>query len=390
MKKFVKLLIISIMILASVLSFAACGGNSDKDSETGIVCKKDAENGFYTVIDYNAEENVTSLDISVAAKAKYGDEIVVGRIRKGAFDGNTTLEEIIVTDETANGTLTIDEGAFKNMRELKKITLPFVGANRFSEADYNDYGIDLDDLNEQEKEFYKKNKTTDKERSFGYIFGEEENAASSKITFTYGDKSDMTADFYIPVALTEITIEADKEINIPMYAFCGLTRELTITLSDNIKAIGRAAFKNMDKLTKVTMPDGANGVKSIKDDAFSSCVKLKDITLPNSLTSIGEGAFADCNKLKYNEEDGRNCLYLGNADNKYLILVKAKSTDINDCTVNADTKFIYGHAFTDCENLINVTFDGTQENWGKISKSFYWDYMSKVAHIVCTDGTIDL
>lgn len=295
MKKFVKLLIISIMILASVLSFAACGGNSDKDSETGIVCKKDAENGFYTVIDYNAEENVTSLDISVAAKAKYGDEIVVGRIRKGAFDGNTTLEEIIVTDETANGTLTIDEGAFKNMRELKKITLPFVGANRFSEADYNDYGIDLDDLNEQEKEFYKKNKTTDKERSFGYIFGEEENAASSKITFTYGDKSDMTAVFYIPVALTEITIEADKEINIPMYAFCGLTRVETITLSGNIKAIGRAAFKNMDKLTKVNIP---SSVKAIYDNAFEGTAKLKvfgengfKFDDGSLLTEIRDGAF---------------------------------------------------------------------------------------------------
>jgi|GEM_PF-2930123 len=282
MKKFVKLLIISIMILASVLSFAACGGNSDKDSETGIVCKKDAENGFYTVIDYNAEENVTSLDISVAAKAKYGDEIVVGRIRKGAFDGNTTLEEIIVTDETANGTLTIDEGAFKNMRALEKITLPFVGASRISDADYNETEGD-------------EQKATDKERSFGYIFGEEENAASSKITFTYGDKSDMTADFYIPVALTEITIKADKEINIPMYAFCGLTRVETVTLSGNIKAIGRAAFKNMDKLTKVNIP---SSVKAIYDNAFEGTAKLKvfgengfKFDDGSLLTEIRDGAF---------------------------------------------------------------------------------------------------
>lgn len=380
MKKFAKLLLISIMIIASVLSFAACDGNSDKDSSAGIVCKRLTGDDFYTVIGYNAEENETTLDISAKAKAKYGDNVVIGRIRTGAFDGNTTLKEITVTDETENGTLTIDEGAFKNMRALNKITLPFVGASRISDADYNETEPAMGDAI----------KATDKERSFGYIFGEEENSASSKITFTYGEVSGQTADFYIPVALNEIVIDASKEINIPMYAFCGLTRVETVELKGSINAIGRAAFKNMDKLSKVTMPDGEKGVKSIKDDAFSGCVKLKDITLPNSLTSIGEGVFKDCNKLKYNEEDGRNCLYLGNVDNKYLILVKANSTDINACTVNKNTKFIYGYAFTDCENLINVTFDDTQENWGKISKSFYWDYMSKVAHIVCSDGTIDL
>ena len=294
MKKFVKLLIISIMILASVLSFAACDGNSDKDSSAGIVCKKLSGDDFYTVIGYNAEENETTLDISVAAKAKYGDETIIGRIRKGAFDGNTTLKEITVTDETENGTLTIDEGAFKNMRKLEKITLPFVGANRFSDADQNVYDITL---NEQEEKFYKKNIATDKEHLFGYIFGEEENTVSSKITFTYGEKSDMTADFYIPVALTEIVIDADKEINIPMYAFCGLTRVETVTLSGNINAIGRAAFKNMDKLSKVNIP---SSVKVIYEDAFAGTAKLKvfgengfSFDDGSLLEEIKEGAFRE-------------------------------------------------------------------------------------------------
>lgn len=285
MKKFVKLLIISIMILASVLSFAACEVKSDKDSEPGIVCRKFSGDDFYTVIGYNTEENVTSLDVSAKAKAKYGETVVIGRIRTGAFDGNTTLKEIIVSDSVDGVELTIDEGAFKNMRALEKITIPFVGANRFSDADFNGTAPAMG----EEK------KATDKEHLFGYIFGEEENGASSKITFTYGEKSDMTADFYIPVALTEITVKADKEINIPMYAFCGLTRIETVTLSGNIKAIGRSAFKNMDKLSKINIPAS---VKVVYDNAFEGTAKLKvfgdngfKFDEGSLLTEIRDGAF---------------------------------------------------------------------------------------------------
>lgn len=370
MKKFAKLLIISIMILASVLSFAACGGNSDKSSEAGIICKKLTGDDFYTVIGYNAEENVTEINVSDKAKAKYGDTVVIGRIRKGAFDGNTTLKAVIVTDETENGTLTIDEGAFKNMRALEKITLPFVGASRISDAD----------INETEPAMGDAVKATDKERSFGYIFGEEENAASSKITFTYGDKSDMTADFYIPVALTEIEIKAYKEINIPMYAFCGLTRVETVTLSGKINAIGRSAFKNMDKLSKVNISDDV-AFTSIKNDAFSGCVKLKDITLPNSLKSIGEGAFKNTRLASF-DISGTQVTTIGDyafAGNNNLSTVK----------FGTSVKTIGTYLFADCDALTELTYTGTMAQCGEIV-GVNWNECSEIAHIVCSDGTIDL
>lgn len=82
-----------------------------------------------------------------------------------------------------------------------------------------------------------------------------------------------------------------------MYAFCGLTRIETVTLSGNIKAIGRSAFKNMDKLTKVNIP---SSVKIIYDEAFVGTTKLKvfgdngfKFDAGSLLTEIREGAFKE-------------------------------------------------------------------------------------------------
>ncbi len=47
-------------------------------------------------------------------------------------------------------------------------------------------------------------------------------------------------------------------------------------------------------LTSITIP---NSVTSIGSGAFSGCSSLTSITIPNSVTSIGWAAFYDCSKL---------------------------------------------------------------------------------------------
>ena len=201
--------------------------------------------------------------------------------------------------------LTIDAGAFKNMRKLEKITLPFVGATAKSDAYLNQTAPAVGD----------EKKATDKERSFGYVFGEDESDNAAGISFNYGSGS---ATFYIPVTLNEITIKSQTAINIPMYAFCGLTQVSIINLQGNIAAIGEAAFKNATQLSKINIPatvgviyesafEGATALKifgtdfkfddgsaltEIKDKAFKG-TKLTDFVLPASVTVIGEESFAN-------------------------------------------------------------------------------------------------
>ena len=123
--------------------------------------------------------------------------------------------------------------------------------------------------------------------------------------------------------------------------------------SDTVTADGCTYTKNMKTLltaqkdiTTATIPDG---VTKIGENAFKDCTALTNITIPNSVTEIGFFTFSGCENLEYNEYS--NALYIGNADNPYLILVKAKDTSITSCEINNDTKIILYAAFDGCKNV---------------------------------------
>ena len=67
-----------------------------------------------------------------------------------------------------------------------------------------------------------------------------------------------------------------------------------LVIPNSVTSIGHYVFYGCSGLTSITIP---NSVTSIGDYAFSSCSGLTSITIPNSVTSIGQGAFSRCNKL---------------------------------------------------------------------------------------------
>lgn len=60
--------------------------------------------------------------------------------------------------------------------------------------------------------------------------------------------------------------------------------------SYSVTSIGNLAFSGL-RITSVTIP---NSVTSIGDWAFKGCSGLTSVTIPNSVTSIGRGAFSCC------------------------------------------------------------------------------------------------
>ena len=67
-----------------------------------------------------------------------------------------------------------------------------------------------------------------------------------------------------------------------------------IIIPKTVTSIGDSAFWNCNKLTSVTIP---NSVTIIRDYAFSGCRGLTSVTIPNSVTSIGAYAFWSCHSL---------------------------------------------------------------------------------------------
>lgn len=134
---------------------------------------------------------------------------------------------------------------------------------------------------------------------------------------------------------------------------------MSVTIPDNVTNIDDYAFSNCANLTSITIP---NNVTRIGIAAFSHCTNLTSITIPDSVTSIGKCAFFGCTNLRYNTYD--NAQYLGNAQNPYLVLVKATANDIISCAIHARAKIIYGSAFEGCTALTNIAIPNSVRSIG--------------------------
>ena len=79
--------------------------------------------------------------------------------------------------------------------------------------------------------------------------------------------------------------------NLPDYNSSSLT---SVTIPNSVTNIGQQAFSGCNSLTSVNIP---NGVTSIGDYAFYSCYSLTSVSIGTSVTSIGYGAFYQCTSL---------------------------------------------------------------------------------------------
>lgn len=92
--------------------------------------------------------------------------------------------------------------------------------------------------------------------------------------------------------ITSVTVpEGVTELNYTFYGFKDLIR---VTLPKSLTGIGEKTFYKCTSLISITIPDG---VTAIGDSACSSCTSLASVTIPASVTSIGDRAFEDCSGL---------------------------------------------------------------------------------------------
>ena len=245
-----------------------------------------------------------SLDtVSVAGLTEYGKTLqsiqipsiyrgkAVTNITDTAFNNATNIASVVIP----NSVTSIGLGAFSGCSSLESMTIPFVGATKEGTEDTH----------------------------FGYIFG-----ASS-----YSNNDD-----YVPASLKEVIITGGTSIG--DWAFAGCNALTSVAIGNGVTSIGEGAFQGCSSLTSVTIPDSVTSIgsaafngcdnlqyneydnalylgndenpyvvlikvkdksitlvninastKVIYDSAFEGCTSLTPVTIPDSVTSIGEGAF---------------------------------------------------------------------------------------------------
>ncbi len=123
-----------------------------------------------------------------------------------------------------------------------------------------------------------------------------------------------------------------------------------------VAAIGAYTFSYVLNVTNVTIPDS---VTQIEEGAFSSCIDLRAVTIGIGTTSIGEGVFANCIRLSNIEVDSLNPAYAsvgGVLFNKELTEILAYPADrAGSYTIPTSVITMRSRAFDGCAHLTNVT-----------------------------------
>ena len=125
-------------------------------------------------------------------------------------------------------------------------------------------------------------------------------------------------------------------------------------------------------LSSVAIAESLYGlpVTDIFDFAFEDCTSLTAITIPDSVTYIGSGAFY--NTAYYNEESNweNGVLYIGNH------LIEAKDTLSGAYTIKAGAKTIAGSAFYGCTSLTAITIPDSITHIGDMAFAYCYNLAS--------------
>ena len=138
-------------------------------------------------------------------------------------------------------------------------------------------------------------------------------------------------------------------------AFYGCQNATDISIADTVKRIGSEAFSCCSGLLSLTIPEG---VTSIGDSAFCNCFSLESVTIPASVTSIGEIAFAGCSSLMSIDVASDNAGYssadgvLFNKDMSAILMYPGGKS--GDYSIPESVTEIGEGAFARCGNLTNV------------------------------------
>ena len=216
----------------------------------------------YTVCKVKKSYSETNGYLRKDKRFKRGYERITWTDSAEGFGRN--LRELIIPDSIT----TIEEGAFENCTSLKSITIP-------------------SGITKIEKSLFKGC------TSLCTINIAENNPSYCSVNGVVFDK-DKTKLVIYPQGLQGAYEIPDSVTTIEEGAFSGCSKLSDITIPNSIKSIEKFSFANCDALSSIIIP---NSVTTIEEGTFENCTSLKSITIPSGITKIEKSLFKGCTSL---------------------------------------------------------------------------------------------
>ena len=179
-------------------------------------------------------------------------------------------------------------------------------------------------------------------------------AAQTTYNYTVGNST------YTYTILTDDTIKITK--------YKGTDESIVIPSEidgKKVTVIGSSAFYGFKSLKNIEIPDG---ITSIENYAFCQCWSITSLSVPESVTSIGTGAFRFCGDLKEIKLPSNltvlsDSLFGADANLEYITFGDAEKTDT--VIIPETVQKIGNYVFMNCEKIKNINLPANLKSIGK-------------------------